>query len=152
MLQFMVKVAWPGHPRLEGARGSNLCVTLGLSPHCSRADQASSSPSQPSQPAPEACSASCPQARGCVLPEGRLDIKCLLCAGVSQPGRQRPPVPAMFSRHLRLPHACPFNPQARPAPPQPLSSGGWSPAGQGWQGSPEEPSPTPSTRQHPWWP
>ena len=109
--------------------------------------------------------ASCPQARGCVSPragstpaphghmglrssQGRLDVKCLLRSGVSQPGRQKAPVPAMFSRHLHLPHACPSSPLL----PDPSPAGGWNPAGQGWQGSRKEPAPTPSTRQHPWWP
>ena len=125
--------------------------------------------------------ASCPRARGCFPPragstpaahghgaaflpgpaprqlpmgtglrssQGRLDVKCLLRSGVSQPGRQKAPVPAMFSRHLHLPHACPSSPLL----PDPSPVGGWNPAGQGWQGSRKEPAPTPSTRQHPWWP
>ena len=85
---------------------------------------------------------------------GQLNVKCLLCAGVSQPGQQKalflPCSPDTYTSPTRA-H---FNLQAHPAPllPDPSPVGGWNPAGQGWQGSQKEPSPTPSTCQHPWWP
>lgn len=82
-------------------KGLRICVTLGLSPHCSKGQTRLHLAPRRQSACSEACFASCPQAWGLRSSRGPARHQVpTVCRPAWVHAR---PAPAMFSRHLRSP-------------------------------------------------